>query len=149
MLTGTTGTTPSLKTTDSLLIAISSSWYTEERGQRCPGCLYLAVSWRRSDRHFLTHITTILDFSPRRSVTRCCAMNWYICWTIVMFQSRVMSSTEDDFSPSLELETGLRRTDSNRSWTGSQEKEEAEVEDKINMNTLFMISLTTIVSLFT
>jgi hypothetical protein len=60
-----------------------------------------------------------------------------------------MSSTEDDFSPSLELETGLRRTDSNRSWTGSQEKEEAEVEDKINMNTLFMISLTTIVSLFT
>jgi hypothetical protein len=66
-----------------------------------------------------------------------------------MFQSRVMSSTEDDFSPSLEPETGLRRTDSNRSWTGSQEKEEAEVEDKINMNTLFMISLTTIVSLFT
>jgi hypothetical protein len=59
----------------------------------------------------------------------------------------IMSSTEDDFSPA--LETGLQRADSNRSWTGSQEIREEQPESQINMNTMFMLSLATIMSLFT
>jgi hypothetical protein len=58
-----------------------------------------------------------------------------------------MSSTEDDFSPS--LDTGLQRADSNRSWSGSQELREEQPGNLISMNTMFMLSLATIMSLFT
>lgn len=163
MSTEQIATSWSLKITDSLPIATCFFWYMEEREQRCPGCPCPAVLCRRSDLHFLTRVTATLDFKSRGGVSRDlkCDGTIYTCYNLCRrdswrqklrvwyfrTNSTVMSTTEDEFSPP--LEGGLQRADSNRSWTGSQERQEEQAEHKINMNTMFMLSLTTIMSLFT
>jgi hypothetical protein len=58
------------------------------------------------------------------------------------------TDTDEEFSPPLEAGR-LHRADSDVSWRGSQENHDEQAETNINMNTMFMLSLTTIMSLFT